>query len=177
MESGLTLGQLLSQEASLDPYQHRLCSKCVKIGGSGLSIMCPVLSKYNSPIIFSYFPSSSLHHEPQCSCGYPVTAKPWAGNPLGIKTLIMSFFRSSCPSLNSDGALPCTLRMEWQCVPAGVSHSACDDTAYTLILTFPERFLQHWCPISKVQAVLGRIRLGHRQSKRRPLPVPHGIDF
>lgn len=48
MESGLTLGQLLSQEASLDPYQHRLCSKCVKIGGSGLSIMCPVQSSTTS---------------------------------------------------------------------------------------------------------------------------------
>lgn len=126
-------------------------------------------------VFSSCFPSSSLHHETQCSWGYPVTAKQWAGHPLGMKTSTISSFRSCCPSIDSDGALPCMCQMAL-CASPSESFSTWWHRLHTYHHLYWE-VLQHWCPISKVQAVPGRIRPGHRQSKIRPLPVPHGVDF
>lgn len=56
-------------------------------------------------------------------------------------------------------------------MPAPVSHSAHGDTVYTLITTVSERVLQHRRPISKVQAVLRRVRLRQNQSKILSVPV------
>lgn len=137
----------------------RLRAKC--------NMSCPVLPQHHILLVLPFsFPC--LHHEPQCSWRYSVTVKQWAGNPLWMKTLIRSSFRSCCPSLDKNEALP--VPSGWQCVPAPVSHSAHDDTVYTLtlVVTINERILQCWCPTSKVKAVIGRVRFGHQQSKIPP---------
>lgn len=100
-----------------------------------------------------------------------MTAKQGTENPLGMKTLILSSFRSCCPSLPLTKTGLCLVPSGWQCVPAPVSHSAHGDTVYSLITTVSERVLQYRHPISKVQAVLRRVRPRQRQSKILSVPV------
>lgn len=137
MESGLTLGQFISKETSLDPYQQRVCSKCLKIGGSGLSITCLVQSSttWSSPPVSLRPPFTTRHSVAEViqwlqSSGQGILWgwRPWP-SPLSEAAVL---------PLTVMGL--CLVRAKWHCVPARVNHSAHDDTVYTLTITFTERF-------------------------------------
>lgn len=72
-----------------------------------------------------------------------VTQERHSSGKKSFGTKDLTAFKSCCPFLDRNGALPLNVPFEWQCVPAPVSHSAHDDTIYTFIVTIDDRILQH----------------------------------
>lgn len=115
MESGLTLGQFISKETSLDPYQQRVCSKCLKIGGSGLSITCLVQSSttWYSPPVSLLSPFTTSHSVAEViqwlqSGGQGIL---WGWRPRPSPLSEAAVFPLTVVGL-------CLVRAEWHCEPA-----------------------------------------------------------